>query len=148
MKLFEIATPLEKAGMIPYIHGPDGPIFYFMIPSDSRFGGPQPGIAKGRVDKGETILAAAFRETKEELGLRLNNIIQNTVQLAWKGKVEGKKEAYNLTVYICEVKNKKDFKKPDHEVDDRVWMTAKEFAKRGRQSQVKIINAANRLLTR
>jgi 8-oxo-dGTP pyrophosphatase MutT (NUDIX family) len=148
MKLREIALPAEKAGMMPYVHGPKGPEFYFMIPSDSRFGGPQPGIAKGGVDKGETVLATAFRETKEELGLRQSNIVDNTVQLAWKGKIQGKKEAYVLTVYVCEVRNQKDFKKPDHEVDSRVWMTAKEFAKKGRKSQVHIVNAANRLLTR
>ena|SRR5271168_541986 len=147
MKLFEIAMPLEKAGFIPYVYEDGKPLFYFMTPSDAKFGGDQPSIAKGHIDKGESVLAAAYREASEELGLKAENVIRSTVKLVWKGKVEGKKEAFIFTVYIGEVRKKKDFGKPDHETGSTHWLTAKEFADKGRKSQVKIVQAANRLLS-
>src|SRR5271168_1519775 len=107
MKLYEIAMPLEKAGFIPYVYEDGKPLFYFMTPSDATFGGDQPSIAKGHIDKGESVLDAAYREASEELGLKAENIIHSTVVLAWKGKVEGRKSSYTMTVYIGEVKKKK-----------------------------------------
>src|SRR5271167_3475822 len=115
MKLYEIATTFEKAGFIPYVYEDDVPVFLFMVPSNAKFGGTMPQIAKGRVDKGETVIEAAYRETKEELGLKMSNIKHSTVKLLWKGRVEGKKEAFIFSVYVCEVKDKKDFKKHDNE---------------------------------
>jgi len=148
MKLFEIAMPLEKAGFIPYVYEDGKPLFFFMTPSDSKYGGLQPSIAKGHIDKGETVLAAAYREASEELGLKASNVVTKTVKLAWKGKVEGKKEAYAFTVYIGEIRKKKDFSEPDNETGSTHWLTAKQFAEEGRKSQVKIVQAANRLLSR
>lgn len=148
MKLFEIAMPLEKAGFIPYVLEDGKPLFYFMVPSDSKYGGPQPSIAKGHIDKGESVKAAAYREASEELGLKASNIIPGTIKLAWKGAVEGKKSGYVMTVYIGEIRKKKDFSEPDSETGSRHWLTAKQFAEEGRKSQVKIVQAANRLLSR
>jgi len=148
MKLFEIAMPLEKAGFIPYVYEDGKPLFYFMVPSDSKFGGTQPCIAKGHVDRGETVRAAAQREASEELGLKASNIIPGTVKLVWKGKVEGKKTAFTMTVYMGEVRKKKDFNEPDSETGSTHWLTAKQFAEKGRKAQVRIVQAANRLLSR
>ncbi len=147
MKLFELAKPMEKAGFIPYIYEDDIPLFLFMVPSNAKFGGTMPQIAKGRVDKGETVIEAAYRETKEELGLRMSNIKHSTVKLVWKGKFEGKKESFIFSVYMCEVKNKDDFKKHDNETQSTHWLTAKEFAKQGKPTQVRIVQAASRLLS-
>jgi len=147
MKLLEIAMPLEKAGFIPYIYEDDKPLFYFMVPSDSKFGGPQPAIAKGHVDPGESVKAAAIREASEELGLKSSNIIPGTVKLAWKGKIEGNKSAYVMTVYIGEIRKKKDFSEPCSETGSTHWMTARQFEAEGRKSQVKIVQAARRLLS-
>lgn len=146
MKLFEIAMPLEKAGFIPYVIEEGKPLFLFMIPSKPNFGGPQPAIAKGAVDHYEPVIRAAIREASEELGLKESNIIENTIKLAWKGRMEGSKEIYTMSIYVGEVKDKDNFGETDHETEEVVWMTARDFAKKGRKSQVKVVNAANRLL--
>src|SRR5438309_578670 len=104
MKLFEIAMPLEKAGFMPYVIEGGRPLFMFMIPSKPNFGGPQPGIAKGGVDEGESVIRAAIREASEELGLKESNIVENTTKLAWKGRMEGSKEIYTMSIYVGEIK--------------------------------------------
>jgi 8-oxo-dGTP pyrophosphatase MutT (NUDIX family) len=146
MKLFEISS-LQKAGIIPYYRNKNGKIkFLFMIPSDSHFGGDQPSIAKGHVEKGESIIRAAHRETAEELGLKKENIIQSTLKLIWSGDFTGKKDVYPLHIYICEVKDKNDFDSPNEETKETVWLTASQFTKEGRKSQVEIVQTANDFL--
>lgn len=137
----------ERAGFIPYVYENGVPLYYFMTPSDAKFGGDQPSLAKGRVDDGETVKQAAVREAEEELGLKRSNIKHETIQLAWKGKIRGQKESYTMVIYMGEVKDKEDFNAHDHETGSTHWLTVKEFAKQGRESQVKIVKAAERLLS-
>ena len=135
-----------KAGFIPYVYEDGFPVFMFMIPSDVRFGGPQPGIAKGGIDAGETVYEAALREAGEELGLKKGNIKKSTVKKAWSGKLTGLDETYNMTVYIGEVKDKADFKEPHWETGEVRWMTKDQFMKAGRDSQRHIIRACAALI--
>jgi 8-oxo-dGTP pyrophosphatase MutT (NUDIX family) len=110
-----------------------------MIPSDPKFGGSKPSIAKGGIDKGEGVRTAAVREAEEELGLIQANIKPNTLEKMWEGRLTGNTENYKLTIYTCEVDDKDDFNKPHYETGSTHWLTAKEFAKVGRESQVHIV---------
>ena len=147
MRLDEIAKVPEKAGFVPYVFVAGEPVFYFMSPSKSEYGGPQPQIAKGGVDEGETIYEGALREAKEELGLKKSNLIDNTVMMGWKGKIRGKRETYMMTVYIGEVKKQDNFKEPHHETGSTHWLTLKEFMKNGRKSQASIVRAIHDLIS-
>lgn len=140
MKLFEIKSS-GKAGFIPYIIDGDQILFMFMVSSDPAFGGPDPSIAKGGIDPGETAKEAGIREAQEELGLVVDNLKQDTVALGWQGKLTGLKETYSFSVYAGEVKNKKKFVKPHYETGAVHWMTEDEFNRKGRQSQRHIVAA-------
>jgi 8-oxo-dGTP pyrophosphatase MutT (NUDIX family) len=148
MKLHEIVQVQEKqkAGFIPYITESDGPVFMFMTPSDPKYGGLNPGIAKGHVDPGENIKEAAIREAEEELGLKTSNLKQDTAKLAWKGELTGLTETYIMTIYMGEVKDKKDFNKPHFETKETSWLSEEEFMKIGAERQKDIVRTVARLL--
>jgi len=147
MKLNELANPSDRAGFLPYVMVDGEPLFYFMIPSKENFGGLMPQVAKGRVDKGENVFDAALREAREELGLKRSNLKPETIKLAWRGKLRGKTETYEMTVYTGELKDKRDFKQPHHETGERRWLTASQFSKEGAEQQIKIVNAAKKLIS-
>ncbi len=136
----------KKAGMIPYVLEDGGPLFLFMVPSDSAYGGSKPSISKGNVDPGETTEHAAIREAEEELGLKRTNLIADSIQLAWHSTFAGDIESYDFFVYVCQVKNKADFNKPHYETGSTHWLTAKEFENTGRRIHVTIVNAARNLI--
>jgi 8-oxo-dGTP pyrophosphatase MutT (NUDIX family) len=139
--------PCGKSGFIPYIFNEAGvPVFMFMVSSNSKYGGSDPAIAKGKVDKGESLEQAGIREAEEELGLKQSNIRPGTIRLAWRGMVKGLDATYEMAVYMGEVKDKEDFDEPHYETKHVEWMTAAEFAKRGRHTQDMIVKAANRLI--
>jgi 8-oxo-dGTP pyrophosphatase MutT (NUDIX family) len=147
MKLFELKS-IQKAGVVPYIREDDKILYMFMVPSDTHYGGPHPQIAKGQIDAGENTEAAAFREAKEELGLKKSNLKKDTVQLAWKGTLEGEKDNFTMSIYIGEVQDKNDFTEPTTDETGSIhWLSAKEFSKNGRHSQVAIIDSIERLLS-
>lgn len=146
MKLIKSLTTAQKAGFIPYIKEGDTVQFMFMIPSLAQYGGTLPGIAKGGVDAGESIKSAAIREGKEELGLKQSNIKTSTIKLGWTGEITGMQETYDFSVFLGEIKNKLDFDEPHFETGKVEWLTAEEFAKRGRRNQMHIINAISRLI--
>lgn len=138
-------TP-TKSGFIPY-YVEDGQIeFMFMIPSDPKYGGDLPGIAKGGIDPGENLKEAGIREAEEELGLKKSNIKGKTVKHVWTGKIKGSSDSYIMSVFAGEVKSKKDFDKPCYETKEIQWMTAEEFKRDGRKSQAKIVSETFRLL--
>jgi 8-oxo-dGTP pyrophosphatase MutT (NUDIX family) len=131
---------LGKAGFIPYVIERGLPIFMFMVPSDPRYGGELPQIAKGSVDEGESKIVAAIREAEEELGLRKSNIKNNTIKLVLKNN--------HITIYMGEVKNKEAFDKPHFETDSVHWLSAEEFKEKGRGiHKFAITQAANLLNT-
>jgi 8-oxo-dGTP pyrophosphatase MutT (NUDIX family) len=135
-----------KAGFLPYVMEDGEAVFLFMIPSDTRYGGDRPSIAKGRIEHEESTEDAALREAEEELGLKTSNLKPETVKLAWKGMLTGLDETYEISVFMGEVNDKEDFGKPHFETGSVHWLTAKQFTTEGRKSQVKIINAAASLL--
>ena len=143
MKLSEIAMRAKKkAGFIPYIFENDEPLFMFMIPSDPKFGGTKPQIAKGNVDPGETSKAAALREAKEELGFKISNLIHDTIHLISDDEIQGAKDLYNLTIFIGQVTSKDDFDKPHFETGKVVWLSKDDFLKEGDVKHHKIVEAA------
>lgn len=144
MQLDDILPDMrEKAGFIPYVIENGEPLFLFMIPSNPLFGGSRPCIAKGGVDRGETLLEAAIREAKEELGLKKKNIKRDTVQLVFSGKINGKKNSYRMTVFVGEVKDKEKFGAFTFETAETRWLTLKEFSNIGRDSHVGIVRKAH-----
>lgn len=117
-------TKYTRAGVIPYIRLPDGTIkMLFMRPSDSRYGGDNFQIAKGKVEDGEHYSDAAFREAYEELGLLRCNVIHSQ----YFGIVLGKTH-----LYLAEVRTLTDFTATTFETAETKWMTLDEFESLGR----------------
>lgn len=146
MKLIQELNTLNerrgKAGCIPYVLDANGePRMAFMISSDANFGGPDPMIAKGGIDEGESPEQAGVREAQEELGLRTTNIVDGTLTLGWQGQLRGMDSTYDFHVFTCQVDDVLDFDKPDFETEEVVWMTAEEFMHRGRDTQRHIVLA-------
>ena len=139
MKIDDIVV--RKAGLIPYVYEDGEPVFMFMVPSDPAFGGTKPAIAKGNIDPGETVLEAAIREAEEELGLVKTNIISESMRLIWTGH-----KGYSMTVFMCEVEDKKNFVEPHFETRSTHWLTAKQFNEQGKSWQISIVNRGRSLL--
>ena len=143
MKLKEIAEAIRpplrharpKAGFIPYFINPENNEieFLFMVSSDPLFGGSDPAIAKGKIDKGESERDAALREAEEELGWKKENLISHSVKPGWVGEMTGLDAHYTMSVFIGEVKSKSNFNSPDDEVSETKWMTLEQFEKDGRK---------------
>lgn len=114
-----------RAGLVPFHIAEDGEIeMLFMIPSDQRYGGSDPQMAKGRIEDDEEPEETALREGKEELGLI-------------SGNVDGHLEYFGVHlgrthVYACEVKSKDRFGIYSGETEDVRWMTEDDFRKNGR----------------
>ena len=125
----------QKAGIVPFLA--DGRCL-FMVSSNSRYGGPDPAIAKGHVDGEEDTKAAAVREGEEELGLRRSNMAAVPF-LGWSGKLSGLTATYQMEVYAVLVKDEDDFGTPDRETARTVWLTRSEFTTKGRKSQAQIM---------
>lgn len=136
MKVLEVfqRPKKEKAGLIPYFVNSDGTIeMLFMVSSDSRYGGPDPMISKGRVEHGEDSAEGAVREAEEELGLKDSNLKGEPFEIA-KQPMRGDTEDYTFYCYGVEVKNKEDFGKFHYETKSTHWMTNDEFQNVGRRN--------------
>ena len=145
MKINELALT-SKAGVIPYYFNEQGAVMMmFMTPSHPAYGGYLYQIAKGRVDQGEQVQQAAFREGEEELGLNTDNIT-NMLHVA-TGVIKGDDDTYILSVFAAEVKNPKAFGKPHYETGKRAWMTAKAFESKGRQNHLGLVQKALQVIT-
>ncbi len=138
-------TEPVKSGILPAFID-DGIVHYcFMIPSDPKFGGDKPQVAKGIVDPGESIAQAAVREGEEELGLRSENIKRDVGLLT--ERVNGTCGPYNLHVFIVEVISMDDFDFPGFETEESLWLTCDEFTKLGRKEHINIVRNANNVIT-
>lgn len=133
--------PSDKAGFIPFVVENGEVVMMFMKSSDARFGGDKPMIAKGYVDAGESVYAAAIREAEEELGLKANNLIEDSIMLGWNGSISGICDSYPMTIYMGQVKSRTqaEFIKPHYETESVHWMTFEEYVKNGRLSQLHIV---------
>lgn len=128
---------LYRAGLLPYVIE-DGVVrFLFMKPADSRYGGEQFQIAKGKVEDGETSQQAAIREASEELGL----IPSNVHPLIFLGEFLGR-----TSVFVAEVKDKFLFGVPHFETSETAWMTVSEYQSNGRMLHLPIVQDAARVV--
>jgi 8-oxo-dGTP pyrophosphatase MutT (NUDIX family) len=125
-----------RAGIVPFLK--DGRAL-FMVSSNPNFGGVAPAIAKGRVDKGELVSAAAVREGTEELGLKESNMETSPLP-GWSGLVTGLRSSYQMEVYAVLVKDENDFNPTDYETAETVWLTRGQFKKIGRVSHLIIMD--------
>ena len=137
----------KKSGFIPDVIEDGVPVLMLRVPSDPKYGGDKPCVAKGGIDPGEDPETAGIREAEEELGLKKSNLKMNTVKLAWKGKLTGNTETYIMTIYMGEVKSKKDFGHTHYDTGSVHWLTWEQYQKDGRRSQLNIIQAAHGLLS-
>lgn len=129
---------VKRAGLIPYCLE-DGVLqMLFMIPSDAKYGGPDPQIAKGCIDKNEGIIEAALREAEEELGLVLDNVVPGTITHALTEK--------KIAVYTTEVYSRDNFNKHDHETAYTLWLTPDEFYYWGRKLHKPYVKAAVKII--
>ena len=123
----------DRAGVYP-IYIDESQIFvYMMVPSKKKFGGALPQMGKGGIEKGELPEHAAMREGHEELGLRASNV-KKLRQLA-TDTIEGKKEIYDITVFVAEVFEKDDFDPHGYEAKWSGWVDLEEAVKVSRKNQ-------------
>lgn len=132
---------INRAGVIPYyVDDNDTVQMMFMISSNSKYGGPDPQISKGKVDPDDkTYRDAAFREAKEELGLFKGNVINET----YIGKFLGRTH-----VFICKINDPDMFGDTSYETERTVWMTAEQFDEDGRKLHQPVVKAAVREINR
>lgn len=129
-------TTKHKAGIVPYVINEQGDVeMMFMVPSDPKYGGTRPQIAKGSVDKGETIIEAAIREGEEELGLKRSNFGYYPVSIG-----SFRTKDYTLHLFTVEVKSRSNFDQPHFETERTEWLTLEEFRTRGRESQLEFVD--------
>lgn len=61
--------PVQRSGLVPYYIDGDGSIWFcLMVPSDPKYGGTDPQIAKGILEDDLEFLDNAIKEAQEELG--------------------------------------------------------------------------------
>jgi 8-oxo-dGTP pyrophosphatase MutT (NUDIX family) len=114
-----IQTSSIKAGVIPYYIDENGATnILLMKPSDPAYGGDKYQIAKGMIDKGESVKETALREGEEELGLIRDNI-SGDVYLGFDNIQD-----YALHVYMVRVIDKNNFNNPHYETGSTRWFTS------------------------
>lgn len=128
-----------RAGCIPFYINEDNLIqMYFMVPSDPKYGGDMPQIAKGIVDPTDKcVKSGAIREAEEELGLKQSNIID--IFQGYTLTQETKKGKSIFHVYAAKIKNIHDFNEPDFETGERVWLCEKLISTKARKDHRIII---------
>ena len=146
MKIFEVQVK-NKAGIIPYFVDENGEVqMMFMTPSDPKFGGPKPQVAKGEIDEGENAVQAAIREGEEELGLITSNIADSFVLPTIT--ISGLKESYRMTIVVARVKSMGTFKSPHYETGAVHWLTLDQYRTTGRQTQRSIVEKAAKQISK
>lgn len=129
---------VERSGVIPYYLDNDGKVqMLFMIPSDSKYGGDLPQIAKGKREEGETELETGLREAREELGLFKGNVIETYMLGSFLGRT---------TIYVCKIEDPTMFGDPHFETKATTWMTPDQFQQEGRDLHKPVVKAAVRLI--
>ena len=111
----DYVTPSERAALIPYYTDGNGVTrIALMIPSDSRYGGSSPQIAKGGVEPGDSRILTAQKEGEEELGYIHKP--GNRLKVLWINK----QKTFSTTYYYVRVSDMK-FKKPHFETKKVLW---------------------------
>jgi len=121
----------KRAGVIPYIMESGTIKMLFMQCTVNPDSGWQ--IAKGGIEKNETVRDGALREAAEELGL----FEPNCTGIKSLGSFGG------ITLFIAEVMDIEMFGDPDPvETVATAWLTMEEFTESGRSSQKHIVKQA------
>lgn len=130
---------IDRAGVIPYVLDEDDRIqMMFMISSDSKYGGPDPQISKGKVDpEDNSFRDAAFREAEEELGLFQGNVVEEYFLGVFMGRTH---------IYVCKINDPELFGDPTYETERTVWMTPEQFYEQGRELHRPVVKAAVRCI--
>lgn len=133
-----MAEKIFRAGTIPVHVDSDGVMeMLFMKPADSRYGGSDYQIAKGRIEDDETPYDTAIREAEEELGLRERNIVETIECGKWLGRTY---------VYAAIVEDKDDFGDFHFETESTKWFTVEQFMKTGRDIHRDVVRHAANLV--
>lgn len=119
-----------RAGVVPFKIDNNEIKMLFMKPSDHQYGGDCYQIAKGKVEDGEEVEVAAFREAFEELGL----IDENIITKLFFGVVLGK-----TNIFVAEVKSLHYFTETTFETESTNWMTLKDFEEFGRPLHKQVV---------
>lgn len=130
-----------RAGLIPYIIE-DGVIkmmFMKPMPDVAEWSTDTFQIAKGKIENGESAMAAAIREAHEELGLFRGNVVLTEEVGVFMGRT---------TVFVSKVIDKDMFGLPSDETSDVTWMSEDEFMADGRDLHKPVIQAACRAIRR
>lgn len=123
-----------RAGCIPYYIFDSTVFMLFMIPSDPKYGGDKPQIAKGAVEEHETdFKEAAIREAEEELGLIKSNTFDVFKTYAHIQPTKtGVSEFY---VFACKILTKENFIDPHFETKETVWLNEYQIKENIRRDQ-------------
>jgi len=133
-----MAEKIYRAGLIPvYIDSDKEMHMLFMQPSDTRYGGSDYQIAKGRIEEDEEPYDTAIREAGEELGLRPDNMTDVYDCGRWLGRTY---------FYVAIVADKEDFGDFHFETASTKWMTPMEFAKNGRDIHREVVRHATNIV--
>lgn len=98
-----------------------------MVPSDEKYGGLAPQIAKGQIDEGETPVQAAVREAYEELGLDDSLFVTDPELLVETHE--------GLSIFSVQLSSLNFNHFPGYETSRVVFLTADEFSAIGRDWQ-------------
>ena len=134
-------TKVWRAGLIPYIVE-DGVIkmmFMKPMPDVAEWSTDTFQIAKGKIENGETAMAAAIREAHEELGLFRGNVVLTEEVGIFMGRT---------TVFVSKVMDKDMFGLPSDETSDVTWLSEDEFLNIGRDLHRPVIQSAVRMIKR
>lgn len=118
-----------------------------MIPSDPKYGGPDPQIAKGEVNPDEDITDAAIREVEEELGLVKSNII--SYFLGYNQEQKSKKGTSKFFVYGINIFDPNNFIDPHWETGSTLWLSENEISTKLRKDhKIPVYNIIHHIKTR
>jgi 8-oxo-dGTP pyrophosphatase MutT (NUDIX family) len=126
---------IYRAGTIPYVVENGEVLMMFMRPSDPEYGGDTLQIAKGKIEDGETAMAAALREAKEEIGLFLGNVVKTEEVGVFMGRT---------TIFVAKVKDRTMFGEPSFETSEVAWLSESDFLEVGRDLHKPVVQAAVR----
>ncbi len=128
-----------KAGGLPYTVERGQIMVALMVPSDPRYGGPEPQFAKGHREDQEGLAEAAERECVEELGLDPQRV-EHT--LPWcEAEVQGGLGPYRLRIFPYRLGSSTDLGVPGAETAEIRWLDLEEALHTIRRCQRSLLAA-------
>lgn len=102
---------MDKAAGVPYWFDEHGPVIRLMVPSDARYGGTDPQLAKGQLD-GKSPLETAIEEAEEELGA-IRHLM--TPRFFGQYSIQGMDGKYDMAVYLLHYRDPSQWHNPHYE---------------------------------